>query len=268
MKRRLSYTLSIFITLIFVSCNPDEATIIPTDPKLDYYIESFDLEGVGFQPQMKVKYEYNDAGKISKYTVHSYNAVPGSLEELRYFVFSYVNNRVNKIAGYSAQASSPYVEYSYQYTGNDTVSKIEENNHAAGISSEANFSYDAANESVKVAYTFSNGGSFEYEFFYEGENIISDKTTRGSQVCSNGQYTYDGHINPFRNLGYVDYMLNNLSTNNKLTEAVDYLACSFPTLIPESYAYEYDERGYPTLITTFYKSGSSLTKAKKEFFYK
>ncbi len=106
----------------------------------------------------------------------------------------------------------------------------------------------------KSSYTFSNGGSFEYEFNMSGGNVVTDKTTRGSQLCSDGQYTYDDGINPFKNLGYTDYLLTNLSANNKLSENTNYINCSFPSFIPESYSYEYDDRGYPTLITTFYKS--------------
>lgn len=271
MMRRLIYSLAVFGTLIFSACNDDEVTTTAlepkTEPKLDYYVESFDVTGLGFKPQMKVEYEYNDSGKISKYTVFTYHPDPESLEELQYFLFTYANNRVDKIKGYWANGN-PSVEYSYEYLADGSVSKIKENNYAAGINSEANFSYDTVTKSVKVSYTYSNGGSFEYEFDYDGENILSDKTTRGSQVCSDGEYTYDEHINPFKALGYVDYALTNFSANNKLTEVVEHIACSFPTWIPESYAYEYDERGYPTLVTTFYNSGSTVGKSQKEIFYK
>ncbi len=269
-KRRL-YTFTLVTALISAGCQNDEVNPTSQDtttPKLDYYTEAYDVPGLGFVPQTKVSYDYNDAGKVSKYTVFSYNTDSGSLEYLRSFVFSYVNNRVDKIRGYLAGSASPYVEYSYEYLINDNVSRVTESNHSAGINSEANFSYNVVNNSIKVAYTFSNGASFDYEFNYDSENIQNDRTTRGSQVCSDGQYTYDQHTNPFSNLGYVDYMLNNLSVNNILTEAVNCVGCSFPTLVPVSYSYEYDDKGYPTEVTTLYKSGSSVTMVQKEIFYK
>lgn len=271
MKKGPLYMFILLTALISAGCQNDEVTPIPQDtttPKLDYYIEAYDVPGLGFVPQTKVSYDYNDAGKVNRYTVFSYNTDSGTLEYLRSFVFSYVNNRVDKVRGYLAGAASPYVEYSYEYLINDNVSRITESNHAAGVNSEANFSYNVVNNSIKVAYTFSNGASFEYEFSYDSENILNDKTTRGTQVCSSGLYTYDQHINPFRNLGYVDYMLNNLSVNNKLTETVNYVGCSFPTMVPVSYSYEYDDKGYPTEVTTLYKSGSSVKMAQKEIFYK
>jgi len=267
MKRRIS-TLVLFATFVFAACEDDESPMPVTDPKLDYYIESYDIDGLGFDPQMKVTYEYNSDDRITKYTVFSYDPNAASLKELRYFVFTYVNNNVDKIKGYLPDVSVPYVDYSYEYFPDGTVSKISEKNSGTGINSQASFSYDDIGNSVKVAYTFSNGGSFEYEFFRDGGNIVSDKTTKGSQLCSDGEYTYDEHVNPFNNLGYVDYLLTNVSANNKLTEDVNYVACAFPSLIPETYVYEYNEKGYPAIVTTFYKSGSPSAKGKKELFYK
>jgi hypothetical protein len=262
------HTFILFSTLILAGCDDDELPIAVTDQKLDYYIESFDVDGLGFDPQMKVTYEYNNDGSVNKYTVFTYDPDAGSLQELRYFTFSYVNNRVDKINGFMTGEATPYVDYAYAYLADGSVSKISEKNLAAGINSEAIFSYDGSDNSVKVAYTFSNGGSFEYEFFHEGGNIVSDKTTKGSQLCSDGEYSYDQHINPFNNLGYVDYLLTNVSANNKLTEDVNYVACAFPSLVPESYTYEYDDKGYPIVVTTFYKSESPSAKARKEIFYK
>jgi hypothetical protein len=267
MKSHIS-VLILFATVILAACQDDDLPLTATDPKLDYYIESFDVDGLGFDPQMKVTYEYDNNGKVSKYTVFTFNPDVGTLKELRYFDFTYVSNRADKINGFLAEEATPYVVYSYAYSADGSVSKISETNSASGINSEAIFSYDGSDNSVKVAYTFSNGGSFEYEFFHEAGNIVSDKTTKGSQLCSDGEYTYDQHINPFNNLGYVDYLLTNLSANNKLTEDVNYVACAFPSLVPESYSYEYNEKGYPTTITTVYKSGSASAKARKELFYK
>jgi len=270
--KRLIYAGALLAGLTLTGCQDEDAaptpTLTPSTPKLDYYVESYEVAGLGFQPQIKVAYEYNGMGKVSRYTVLSYNPATGSTEEQRYFAFSYLDGRVDKLAGYLPKASSPYIEYFYEYQANGNVSRIREHNYGTGVNSEANFSYDAVNNTINVAYTFSNGGSFQYEFQYDGENIQRDKTSRGSQLCSDGVYTYDDHVNPFRNLGYVDYTLNNLSVNNKLSEDVSYVACGFPTLVPESYAYEYNADGYPTEVMTTYKSGGSLARAKKEIYYK
>jgi len=276
----------ILLTLISVGCENDELLLAPDASgqpdhydaprqpdhyggarRLDYYTESFEMPGSEFQPQTKVQYEYDSAGRVSKYTAYGFNLDSNSLEEQRYFVFSYKSEQVHKIMGYLSDATSPYLEYSYEYLPDGRITKIEEDNHAAGVTSEANFHYDNPNQVIRVLYTYSNGAGFEYEFKYIGENILSDKVTRGSELCSNGQYTYDGHINPFSNLGYWDYTLTNLPVNNRLTENVNHVNCSFPSLVPESYSYEYDAQGYPILAIVNYKSGRNPIRGRKEFFY-
>lgn len=150
MKKRFFRPLTLLTALIFSGCQNDQVTPIPPDtttPKLDYYIDAYDVPGLGFVPQTKVSYDYNNAGKVSSYTVFSYNPDSETLEYLRSFVFSYVNNRVDKVRGYLAGSTSPYVEYSYEYLIDDNVSRITENNHAAGVNSEANFSYNVVNNS-------------------------------------------------------------------------------------------------------------------------
>jgi hypothetical protein len=264
MQKHISYLL---LSFIFWGCESDDP-ISAHEPKLDYYVESYDIPDLGFQPQLKVTYEYNASGKVSKYHVLSYHPDLKSFRELRHVDFIYSDTLVSKILGYLPDATNPYQEYTYEYFPDGSVSKIKETNTSTGVNSEANFVYDQANQSTKVSYAFSNGGSFEYEFHLAGGNISTDKTTRGSEVCSSGQYTYDDHVNPFQSLGYTDYLLTNLSANNKLSENTNYVNCAFPSFIPESYSYEYDDRGYPTLITTFYKSASTLRKSQKEIFYK
>ncbi|HET9487336.1 MAG TPA: hypothetical protein VFO54_07880, partial [Chryseosolibacter sp.] len=250
--------------LILNSCR--EENVIEREPRLDYYIESYEVDDLGFQPLLKVDYEYRESGELDKYTVLSYAPDKDAMVEQRYFVFSYANDRVGQLKGYLPDAATPYIEYSYQYVESNEVSKIAEVNHGTGINSEANFTY-AEDGTVKVSYVFSNGGSFQYEFDFATGNILNDKTTRGAQLCSDGQYTYDQHPNPFKNLGYVDYLLTNICANNRLTENVNYVACAFPSLIPESYTYEYNDRGFPVSVTTAYKSAGSVKGSKREFFY-
>jgi hypothetical protein len=264
MEKHLPY---LFLILILFGCQSEDV-VTAHEPKLDYYVESYDIEELGFQPSLKVTYEYNSSGKLSKSRVLSYNPNSKSFEELRHLDLIYADSALSKINGYLPDAPTPYLEQAYDYFQDGRVSKITETNKSIGINSKANFAYDETKQSIKVAYTFSNGGSFEYEVNMSGGNVVSDKTTRGSVLCSDGQYTYDGHVNPFNNLGYVDFLLTNLSANNKLTENANYVNCAFPSFVPESYSYEYNDRGYPTLITTFYKSGVKASRSQKEIFYK
>jgi len=250
---------------MMIGCHEDEAN--PKVITLDYYEEMFDIPDLGFQPQNKTVYDYDFAGRLRRSTFFSFDLDAETMVEQRHFVFSYVGGKVDKIEGFLTNSTSPYIEYAYQYQ-DARVTKITENNYSAGVNSVATFSYPSANV-IRVAYEFSNGGSFDYEMFVEGNNILKDKTTRGAQLCSDGEYTYDKHPNPFNTLGYVDYLLSNVPVNNKLTENVSYVACAFPNLKPETYEYVYNSEGYPTEVTTTYVSDDDVApKSTRKFFYK
>jgi hypothetical protein len=253
------------ISLAFTRCEDEKIDHSLISKRLDYYTDSYITSGSVTQSQTKVQYLYGSSGKLEKYTVLSIDPTAQAQEVLRYFTFTYTLDKVSEVKGYFPNASIPYIEYSYVYLPGGEVSKISEINHSANVTSAANFSYMIPENKINVVYTFSNGGGFEYEFTYVGQNIISDKTTKGSQLCSNGVYSYDQKINPFKALGYVDYTLTSFSANNKLTENVNYLACAFPSLIPQSYLYEYDQDGYPTQATTIYSTQN--IKQVRKFFY-
>jgi len=258
--------LCAFSILILAACT--EEPILPQAPLLASYEDSFQISTLDFEPKSRVVYQYDDNRKLEGYTFFGYNPDTGKFDEQRSFSLTYDANKVVKMEGKLVSATTPYVTYSYEYSTDGSLSKITEVNSGTGLSSQAIFSY-VTGSTVKVDFSFSNGTSFEYEYTKEGGNILSDKTTRGQQLCSDGTYTYDQGPNPFQTLGYVDYTLTNISANNKLTENVNYVGCAFPTLVPESYTYTYLENGYPSTVTTHYKSSGSFSpKAERKFFYK
>ena len=253
--------------IIILGCDDEGDTVGLTETKLHYYTESFEIAGFEFDPQYTVMYNYDNSGKLENYTFYSYDPVSQDLRKERTFMFTYLHGRVKQIEGFLVNKSEPYITHSYAYLPDSRVASIKEINAGAGKSSQADFHY-LPDDIVKVVYQYSNGNSFEYEFHYGNQNILTDKTTRGAQPCSDGSYSYDQYKSPFKTLGYIDYMLFNLSANNRLTENVNYVSCSFPTLLPESYEYEYDDNGFPTVAITKYKAGGAIKKSKKTFFYK
>jgi hypothetical protein len=218
-------------------------------------------------PQQKVSYAYNAFGKPEKMTVYGYSAETNSFTEDRYFLFTYSGNRVVKLAGYHAATHEHYIEDHYEYLTNGNVSKISEQNYGAGTETEVTFTYNYTDRVIYASYSLSNGQGFTYEVFYDHKNIETDRTSRSGSLCSRGEYAYDKNINPMKHLGYVDFLLRNYSINNRMTEDVQYLACAFPTLIPERYGYVYDADGYPTEATTYYASNTGIWEAKTQYFY-
>jgi hypothetical protein len=227
--------------------------------KVSHYISYFEMPdtvntgNTYMAPQYKIAYQYNAQGKVEKMEHYAYSLKTIQFTLERYALFTYALGKVEKITHYFSNTGQMFMEYAYQYQISGLVSKITEKNINAGVNSEVNFSYNYTDRVLNAAYTYSNGQGFQYEFFYNRGNITSEKTTRWSQLCSEGGYTYDKNINPLKHLGYVDYLLRDYSVNNKLTEDIQYKGCAFPTLIPETYSYEYDAQGYPTIAKTFFK---------------
>ncbi len=223
------------------------------------YIERADPTEWGktyLDPQSKIEYEYRVDGKPSKMKIYGFVDSLNTFVEQRYFLFTYTGERLSKLAGYHLGHITPYIEDFYTYQNDGNVSKIQEVNYAAGVTSEVNITYNYTDRLIRAAYTFSNGGSFEYEFNYIYKNITKDKTTRFGGLCNTGTYTYDKNINPLAHLGYLDYNFRNYSINNKIAENVNYVGCAFPTYIPEAIEYKYDSEGFATEQKTRYKSST------------
>ena len=75
---------------IVIGCDDEnDPVVIPTSTKLDYYEETFDIPGLGFEPQLKTIYDYNSDGSLKGYTFYGYDPEADSLLEQRHFEFSY-----------------------------------------------------------------------------------------------------------------------------------------------------------------------------------
>ncbi|HEV8514779.1 MAG TPA: hypothetical protein VGQ59_15955 [Cyclobacteriaceae bacterium] len=228
--------------------------------KLLSYVTSMEVNdansGKVYQPQSRESFTYD--GDLIQYIHHeTYNLQTLQFEETSLDALSYNGKKVSKIV--TTLNGQPYAEYRYEY---GVVNKIFETLHFDNdLVWTVTFTNNYDSSKVSVDYSLSNGNSFSYGFDVSYKNIVSDKTIQSSQVCNQGNYTYDKNINPFRHLGYVDFNLQNWSANNKLTEHVDYLACGFPSLIPLASIYTYDQDGYPIKKITKYKSGGNQNSA-------
>jgi hypothetical protein len=207
------------------------------------------------EPQTTVEYLYRTDGKVDKMKIYGYVDSLKTFKEQRYFQFEYADGKVSKLSGYHLGQVAPYLEDIYTYT-NGKVSKIQEVNYAAAITTDLTIAYFETQQLVNAVYASSNGSSFTYQFDYVNKNITSDVTSRFGSLCSTGNYTRDKNINPFAHLGYTDFVFRNVSINNKIAENVNYTGCAFPTLIPEAYVYKYDFDGYPLEEKTVYKSSN------------
>lgn len=209
------------------------------------------------EPISKVSYEYS-AGKlyqINNYTWNKTRFVEESQSEL-----IYEGSNVKKIVTYLAGQDAPSSEINYTHDGQGHATHIQHKSTQTGITTEVDLTYEYSDRVIKASYRLSNGAGFEYEMISQHGRVKTDRTTRGSQVCSEGSFTHDKGVNPLRHLGYTDYLLRNFSISNRVTEDVNYIGCAFPSLIPVSYDYVYDGDGYPIIATTNFRGSSAKTQ--------
>jgi hypothetical protein len=216
-----------------------------------YYYES--APGA-MDAQRKTEYTYDGTGKLNGVQEKFYNSETMAFELDQHRTFEYENNRVKKMSRYWSSDNSLMEETTYQYNGSGYLTAILFKSYQTGITSDVVLTYDLNTGIVIATYSNSNGTGFQYHFTYENKNIATDKVTEGAKICEEGIYTYDKNINPFKHLGYVEYVLTNFSINNRLTESVTY-QCLLPSLVPVSFEYVYNDNGYPTQSTTNYQGG-------------
>ena len=238
--------------------------------KLSSYVTSSQLAVPGneiiYQPESRVLYEYQPDGRLEYVHHQTYNPQTSQFEETRTEAFIFDGDRVSKIM--TTLNGQPYSEDHYEY---GTKNKITETLHFDNdLVWTQTFTSSADSSNFRVDYNLSNSSTFSYDFGILYKNIVRDRTKQSDQLCNQGNYSYDKNINPFRHLGYMDFYLQNWSVNNKLVEHVDYLACSYPSLMPLSHEYTYDSEGYPKReITTYgtYPPQSSSYHTAIDFYY-
>ncbi len=243
--------------------------------KLSHYITYLEENSPGggfvYQPNAKFLYMYNASGQLEYIRYQPYNSETLQFQDSRLDIVTYEGTAVSKITTYLN--GNLYSESLYEYGIENKISLTMHYNKGLVWTQTSSINQD--NDHMTVNYSLSDGNSFRYEFDILNKNIINDTNSQYGQLCNQGNYQYDKNINPFRHLGFMDFNFQNWSIGNKLTEDVHYLACGFPTLIPVSHSYTYDQDGYPLNKITIYKTGSydggttpvSTRHMKTDFFY-
>lgn len=208
-----------------------------------------------YVPISKTTYEYQN-GSVSTIRNYTWSENNEAFVDQSHSEFTYEGKNVKQILTYLAGSTAVYSEDNYTYDAEGYASHIQ---HKGETTTEVDLEHLFGDRLVKAKYRLSNGGGFDYEFQNQYGSMKSDRTTKGSQLCSEATYTSDKNINPLKHLGYTDYLLRNYSISNRLTESASYVGCAFPSLVAEQYSYIYDEDGYPLKSTTHFKGTVSTT---------
>ena len=219
---------------------------------------------VKFPIESRTEYTYSDNGQVKRISYfNDFSSDSASNAPSRYDLFTYDNNgNLSKLTSYDVRTNTTTTEDTYQYGIDNDVVRITEANYSAALTATLDLTVDTQAQQTTAIYQYSNGRGIQYRFKSSWKNLVSSSESNGEELCNTGAFTYDRNINPFRHLDYTSFYLSNNSINNTLTEDVDFIGCAFPTLIPLSYEYKYDDMGYPTEKITHYKNitATSVTK--------
>jgi hypothetical protein len=234
--------------------------------KLAYTVSYQTPPGNTLVPDEKLVYHYNTNGKLERLMSYSFSSETSAFEIAGYYLFTWSGQSLAKLSRYNYPDNSLIREDTYQYGGSEVLVKITQE---WGSIIEMSLNADEKGKII-TTYRHSNGAIDEFEFLTTLKNLVLSKGYRPNEalLCNEGVYTYDRSINPFKHLGYIDFSLTHYSINNRLTEDINYIDCAFPEVWTESYSYEYDDQGYPTVKTTHYRNKKGIPFiAQTRYFY-
>ncbi len=264
----MKYLIILAAVTLFAGCSSNDpltgldAAFGPKLKTVNYYIQTSQGD---FRPGEKIEYTYT-AGRLVSETQSEYDVTTKSFDIFSTTTYSYQNDKPASVQKQIIGSDTKtIIRYEYQ---NDRISRILVDDV---VDTEVTVKY-LAGDTVEALYNHSNGRFFVYRFKTKDGNIVYEQTrNESSQLSSETKYEYDSFKNPFKLLGYTDFLFSNYSANNKIKMSTFYYSDAFPTSVPITYDYSYNDLKYPTTLTTTFKStGSSgatgKTKTTFEYF--
>jgi hypothetical protein len=261
MKLRSLYLLSVIA--LFSCDSDDEPDPVIEGIKLKSVTVNISNNSGGFSAGSKTVFEYTPSGRLNKEKYYYFDSMLKDYVLSSTATYSYANGNVSKISKVSAE-SAHTTTTNYTYT-DGKPSKIDIDD---GIDTEITITYQG--DTIQALYEKSNGRFFFYRFSTTGNNIGFEKTIDDSNVVSSKlSNEFDGGLNPYALLNFVDPFFTNFSKNNKTKTTSQYFTHQ-PQAVASSYEYEYNDKNLPVKqITTYtsYPSGAFVGKAENLFEY-
>jgi len=221
-----------------------------------------------YQVQSKTVYYYRADGYLDH--VGYYQKKPQHTDLKLYTTdrFLYEGPMVNQIRRFDENnVLVSTTEFSYNSMGK--IIHVQQSGYGLETYVAVNYERSDSIQTINIDYLYNNGQAMEYKMQFVGGNKVEDIAKSSTGGSESGQYKYDQQINPFAHLNMPDFYLSNRSKNN-LTSQRKVYAGSVPAGIPYRFEYSYDPEGYPTVLTSHYKSyvtGAELYTIKTVYTY-
>jgi hypothetical protein len=257
------FTLSI-VLLILASCSSHDPQPETTgDTHRLSSVSTYQQDENSFKLIDATTYSYSDQGRLESSLYSFYNASTQQFTPFSRKAFTHDSQ--GRVTLIEATIINTDVEESvlYRYRADGTLASM---HFSSNVDADVAVSY-LPGDTLQAVYLYSNGTSFTYRAFMKDGNPEYEKTINAdNKISDESAKTFDDHINPYSLLGYIDYVFINYSKNNPLHTTSQYYE-SFPTAIPESYEYTYNDAGLPlTQIVTF-KSGDATRKSQIKYVF-
>jgi hypothetical protein len=261
MKLCYLYLLS---AIALISCDSDdEPDPVIEGTKLKSITVNISNNSGGFSAGSKTVYDYSFSGRVDTEKYYYFDSMTKDYILSSTASFSYANGVVSEISEVNEE-SGHVSTTTYTYTGGKP-SRIDIDD---GIDTEITISYQG--DTIQAFYEHSNGRFFTYRFSTTGNNIGFEKAIDDSNVVSSKlSNEFDGGLNPYALLNFVDPLFTNFSRNNKTKTSSQYFTHQ-PQSVASSYEYEYNDSNLPVKqITTYvsYPSGTFVGRAETIFEY-
>jgi hypothetical protein len=248
---------------IFSGCENNDITPEARVIHLKSVTSYFEHDAGNFQPSSKTKYAYDAEGDLSQKSYSTYDIMEQDFTVFSTANFTFKEGKLEKIV--EVIGTSLTKTTTFEYSADKLVAiHIDDE-----VDTDATIQY-LENGVIEVLYTHSNGRFFKYRISSSNDNIVTEQTfDESGNLSSEIVNEFDSGTNPFSILGYHDPFFTNFSQNNKVKTISEYYS-SFPTMVPVSYEYVYNEKNLPTEQTTAfqaYPNGQTIRHMKNVFVY-
>ena len=218
----------------------------------------------------KVKNTYNSLGQLTRVDYYDAGAGTGA-DSNTYLTYEYnINGKKIKETACDRGGEVQVTNYVYDSMGR----VIQTQQGTATVFQTVSYSYNGADQVTMVSYT-KDGTVRQIGYVYDGYGRTDRITVQlgGGSVQTVRQYVYkaNGDLDYTRDYrefdttgqGYIDtaYTLNGAGMTTNIT-STDYQNSGATGVVKESYAMQYDRRGYITSETDTTNYGSSSTTSK------
>jgi hypothetical protein len=259
--KNIIVSLCLLIAVVLFSCQKEEPITAPVNSEV-MILNSLLMDGEPYY-----QYSYKDSTTVADesskldYVVHHYNSKNLVVSSDYYWNTTLLTTEINTIettlsqsAMVTAANGTKAATITYEYDGNDQLSKATWSRPATGNSEYSAFSYDGNGRINKQSLYWKSVETGYIDYFYDSrgnlskENLYDISADGASELSTTTQYAYDNQQNPYYLFRTLLIPGINTNRNNIIKETYTVHKTSDQDagkVQVTTNSYEYNSNGYP-----------------------